>query len=69
MFPLQRVLDKWQFVFETGAEMAYNQLGWRVARFGIVKFTSLPEEGQKFSKENFEGFMWHWRYWLPWERV
>lgn len=65
---MKRELNKWQFILRSDTPIEYLALGWRRATLGIFKLTSFPEEGTQISRRNYDGFLWRWLYWLPWDR-
>jgi hypothetical protein len=66
---IKKEIGIWQVVAYFGRDFQFMQLGWRKAEVGIIRITSFPPEGVAFSKENYNGFILSWRYFLPWEKA
>lgn len=64
---MKKQLNKWQIVWKFGKELDRWESGWRSAAVGVVKLRSFPAEGIRLSKDNYQGFIFEWRYWLPFE--
>ena len=62
-------LDKWQFVFTKGDAVEFYVPFMRQLTVGIFKLTSLPKEGVRVDKDNYDGFLWSWYYWFPIRRT
>lgn len=58
-------LNKWEWTFEHGRPYAYLDMAWRTVRFGVYKFTRLPDAGETYSKKDYKGFIISFDYWFP----
>lgn len=47
-------LNKWQCTFEHNRPYTYLDMAWRTVRFGIYKFTTMPQEGAMYSKKDYK---------------
>lgn len=65
----EKQLNKWQMFWFSGTppEVYRLERGWRYLQFGLVKFTSWPDEGCVFQKKHYNGIWLHLYYWLPFE--
>jgi len=59
--------DKWNFRYSYGKDIVRYDAGWRHLQFGIFKVTKKPNEGVQLRRENYKGFIFSIRFWLPWE--
>lgn len=68
---MRRELHVWQWVWWRQPAMAGQPMaaGWREIYIGLIRFKSFPNEGVEVSKRHYDGKLWHFYLWLPWERA
>jgi hypothetical protein len=62
---MKYLLNKWQTHFYFGKDYTVIERGWKQIEFGIMKFTSYPNEGCKHTKKNYNGFLLKFYMWFP----
>ena len=58
-------LNKWTWSFEHCDDYQRCDRAWKMVRFGIYKFTRMPENGEAYSKKDYKGFIVRFYYWFP----
>ena len=62
---LEPKLNKWQFIFRHGISSAIYDFAWREVGIGILKLTSLPQEGGTLTRKHYQGVQIQFDYWFP----
>lgn len=63
---MKKELNKWQFRCGLTRDYRYLELtGWHIFEIYLVKLLSFPPEGAMLGKDNYKGFIFRFKFWLP----
>lgn len=67
---MKKELNKWQFDMGIGKDWArFDAPGWFVFHLYLLKLRSFPPEGAMLHEINYRGFMWKFKFWVPFDRA